>query len=214
MRYDEIIGKVMRRGRLRAHDAQRAAFATVRALGEVLDDAIADALRHNLPETLGHAVFRGSSRHPLAELFKRVAMHEDTTPGAAKEHAEVVCGVLGGVLHGDLVTRMGRDLGHPELFEWTHDDSSLPEVPPYGEGAAPLSERTLAAGKPGSEHPVAESRPELGHTHSVARSSDPHADTKLSSARGTTQERTHDTVTTAHETTQEHERRTLATTKH
>lgn len=210
MRYDELIGKVMRRGRFDADVAHKAAFATVRALGEVLDPAIAATLKRELPERLGHAVLLGARRREPVELWARVAAHEGGSIGAAKERGEVVCRALAEILHDDLVLRMGRDLGQPELFAWARD---VADVPPYGAGAAPLSEHTLAGGKPGSAHPVSESRPELAHAHSVARSADPHADTKLSSARGLTQERDAETLTTAQETTQEREHRTLATGK-
>lgn len=48
---------------------------------------------------------------------------------------------------------------------------------------------TLADGKPGSRHPLSEANPSHGQSHSVAESANPHADTKLSSSKGTTQER-------------------------
>ncbi|HLM72216.1 MAG TPA: hypothetical protein VK459_05985 [Polyangiaceae bacterium] len=46
----------------------------------------------------------------------------------------------------------------------------------------------------GSGHPLSEARFEPAHTHSVARSDNPHEDTKLSSSRGLTQERLEDTL--------------------
>ncbi|MBX3231426.1 MAG: hypothetical protein KIT84_10810 [Labilithrix sp.] len=51
---------------------------------------------------------------------------------------------------------------------------------------------TLATGRPGSRHPISEARHAGAHAESVVRSDNPHGDMKLSSARGTTQEREHE----------------------
>jgi hypothetical protein len=53
---------------------------------------------------------------------------------------------------------------------------------------------TLATGRPGSRHPVSEAHEDRAHTESIARSDDPHGDTKLSSSRGLTQERLRETL--------------------
>jgi hypothetical protein len=53
----------------------------------------------------------------------------------------------------------------------------------------------LAEGRPGARNSLASGDPALlAHRHSVARSDDPHGDSKLSSARGLTQERDEDTL--------------------
>jgi hypothetical protein len=51
--------------------------------------------------------------------------------------------------------------------------------------ATPPSDNTLAAGRPGSKKPVADSATR-GHQHSVVHSDDPHAESRLSSTRGET----------------------------
>jgi hypothetical protein len=53
---------------------------------------------------------------------------------------------------------------------------------------------TLASARPGSTHPLSEAAPPSGHTHSVARNPSPHEETKLSGAKGTTQERLDETL--------------------
>jgi hypothetical protein len=55
---------------------------------------------------------------------------------------------------------------------------------------------TLAEGRPGSRRPLAEARPPAGQADSVARTDNPHGDTKLSSARGLTQEREKESIAT------------------
>jgi hypothetical protein len=57
-----------------------------------------------------------------------------------------------------------------------------------------MPRRTLSEGKPGSRHPLSEARLDRAQSNSVARADEPHADTKLSSARGLTQERLHETL--------------------
>jgi uncharacterized protein (DUF2267 family) len=191
--FDSFLGRVMRTGGLGAKDAHRATFATLRALGEVLDEPIVLAMRAALPHKMGNMFLANAPRHPPSELYARVASHEERSLGISKEHAETVCRILGTVLDQDLLTRIGKDIGRPELFEsrpWS-------DVPPYGIQEPPRAEKhTLATGKPGYEHPIAEAAVVDAHLHSVARSEDPHADTKLSSASGLTQERTHQTLTT------------------
>jgi hypothetical protein len=72
----------------------------------------------------------------------------------------------------------------------------FPEPPPHAQAvhASPLS--TLAHGRPGSLHPIAEAAPASGHAHSIARNDDPHGDTKLSSSTGLTQERLRESLAT------------------
>ncbi|MDX2091234.1 MAG: DUF2267 domain-containing protein [Kofleriaceae bacterium] len=53
---------------------------------------------------------------------------------------------------------------------------------------------SLAAGKPGSAHPIADTPTERAQPESLAASTDGHEDTKLATAHGTTQERAHTTL--------------------
>jgi hypothetical protein len=73
------------------------------------------------------------------------------------------------------------------LFAPRRFGAAPPHAPPRV-APKPAAPRTLAEGKPGSAHPISEARPERAHAHSVVRNPNPHGDTKLSSARGTTQE--------------------------
>jgi hypothetical protein len=81
----------------------------------------------------------------------------------------------------------------PERQEWTPSDER--EIAPEDEaeeaaaaGPAPGEGHTLADGRVGSHRPLSEAHPGEAQPGSV-RAKAPHADTKLSSSRGLTQER-------------------------
>jgi hypothetical protein len=57
---------------------------------------------------------------------------------------------------------------------------------------------TLAEGRPGSRHPLSEARSDRSQSESVVATENPHADTKLSSAHGLTQEREGESLATGH----------------
>jgi hypothetical protein len=77
------------------------------------------------------------------------------------------------------------------LFELP-EPVEAPRVQAQRSSAAP---NDLAEGRPGGSQPLASGDPRyLAHRHSVARSDDPHGDTKLSSAHGLRQEQTEHTL--------------------
>jgi hypothetical protein len=98
----------------------------------------------------------------------------------------MVCRALGEVLSPTAHARLHHAV--PEiaaLFEVGSEPGVSPHAPLLGE--AP---NDLAEGRPGGSRPLATANPaDLAHRHSIARSDDPHAETKLSSACGLTQER-------------------------
>ena len=53
---------------------------------------------------------------------------------------------------------------------------------------------TLATGRAGSAHPLCDASAPAGQTHSVACNPSPHADTKLSTSSGLTQDRLRETL--------------------
>jgi hypothetical protein len=101
---------------------------------------------------------------------------------------------LADALSEDVLTRLRRhmpgDMG--QLFTPPRAMTST-AAEPHGKHA-PGPGSTLADGRPGSRHPLSEANP--AHRDSVARSENPHADTKLSSSAGMTQERVSDTLAT------------------
>jgi hypothetical protein len=80
-----------------------------------------------------------------------------------------------------------------ELRETTPEPESPDQVRP-SERPDNRWDNTLASGRPGSRHPISDARPNRAHAHSVARSDNPHGDTKLSSSHGFTQERENETL--------------------
>jgi len=196
--YRDVVAKVERLGGLHRHAAERAVDALVMSLSDRYSGLGIDALVRELPSRLDRRVFHVPASPPpaLAELYDVVQRRERVERGFAAEHAEVVCRALAKLVSAETLTLLRRDLP-AEVFDLFREDAPPRELPPHGQ-RAPREEvvvrTTLAAGRPGTRHPISESKPDRAHTHSVARSENPHADTKLSSARGTTQERFDETL--------------------
>ncbi len=110
--------------------------------------------------------------------------------GRAREEAIVVCRVVAEAVGEDIARRVRLELPDEigELF-------TIPEPIAKPERVHLDPERrTLAEGHGGGTRPLYAARPDHAHTQSVARSDNPHGDTKLSSATGLTQEREEETL--------------------
>lgn len=178
-------------------EARHAAEATLETLGSRLVDDERRALAEELPEDAAQMLLRARYDRDFspAKLHARIAARLCERQGQAMEQAQVVCAVLAEELSEPLRRRLARHLpDFAELFE----ARPAPRAPHEPEVVKPPPPRhhDLAEGRPGSRHPVSEARPDNAHQHSVARSDDPHADTKLSTARGLTQEREDETLST------------------
>ncbi len=196
-----ILARVGRLGGITEPDAaRRAILATLEALGASLSRGVRSHVAAALPAAHAAALMRpAAEKLSRADAFyDRARALEGTTPGFALEHVQVVCRALGTMLPDETLQRMKRDLPGElaSLFN-----------PPAREGEPPLHasrppshppphRETLAAGHPGFTHTLAESAPAAGQTHSVVREQNPHADTKLSSSRGMTQERLEEDLAT------------------
>ncbi|HVY48235.1 MAG TPA: DUF2267 domain-containing protein [Minicystis sp.] len=162
--------------------------ATLHALSDALTPDEAARCARALPRSLAGALVGRAppSVRSIAALVAEVAAAAHERDGVAREHAEAVCDVVAEALDAEtralVVRRLGPELGR--LFTWRGDEASFERPPPHG------PRRTnLAEGRPGSAHPISEAAPVVAHAHSVARNADPHAETKLSSSAGMTQER-------------------------
>jgi len=173
--------------------ARKALGATLAVLGSRLPDHEATALARRLSPELARIVEEETydGDFDAAELYERVRQRTGSPPGISREQTDVVLRALGEMLDPAELTRLARALPEPIVRGLVGREEV--EVPPYAAGAKPRR-RTLAEGKPGSTHPIAESAPPSGHTHSVAVNEDPHAETKLSSSHGLTQERFDETL--------------------
>jgi uncharacterized protein (DUF2267 family) len=177
-------------------EALRALRATLETLASHLTPTEREFLADALPPHSAQIVREASSaaQGSLNDFFRRVAAHEGVRLGLAVEHAEIVCRALGQTLTHAVLARLGHALPDlAPLFEPTTEPApQLAQSEP-----APDVPSDLAEGRPGGTHPLATADPlVLAHRHSVARSDDPHAETKLSSACGLTQEREARTLAT------------------
>jgi len=189
--YEELVERVRDLAALQSPDeVERAIEATLTTLGERLVDSEARALAAELPTKLAHALHRGAYSHDfgLDELYARVARREAVERSFGIEHAQAVCRALAEQISADARTRLRKELTPPIAALFALPDAPEPvEAPEHVEHPehGPHARRsTLSEGKPGSRHPLSESRLDRAQTHSVSRSSEPHAETKISSSRG------------------------------
>ncbi len=178
--------------------AKRIVRATVSVLGERLTEDEARLLVRRLPDELADAVEQDGydGDFDAAELYDRIRRRARADVGVAREGAEIVLQAIGELLEDEERTRLVRALPEPVARHLLPRDFGEPpeHVPPSH--APPLT--TLAHGRPGSRHPLSEAAPPSGQTHSVAANDDPHAETKLSSSHGLTQERRNASLATGH----------------
>lgn len=194
MTHEELVSHVAGRAGLPGtKEAERTIRAVLAVLGERLSWPVIQAVAEDLPASLATSL-REVTPHQtfnLAELHARVAQRTQLRLGLAVEGTGVVCQVLAEVLPEGTLHRLREAL--PEsmgaLFVPREREEPLEHVVHHDPGR-----RTLAEGRPGSQHPISEYGPERAHTHSVLRADNPHGDTKLSSASGLTQEREHETL--------------------
>lgn len=210
-----LVGRIMADAPFEDENEVRLALdASLAALrGGLTDDEAAElssALGPELAAALAAERFRGELS--LEEFYDRVALYEGMRMGVAIEQAQVVWSALVEVLPTATVQLLREHLpGLAPLFTPRAAPNAAPA--PEHVRSAPAPEHTLAAGRPGSTRPLSDARPdaartlgtarpEPAHSQSVARSDDPHGDTKLSGAKGLTQERLHETLATARRSVQ------------
>lgn len=175
-------------------DVRQGLSAVLEVLGSLLTPDERALVAAELPDELAR-VLHGALAHPGGDWHdfnRRVARAEGVRLGLAIEHAEMICRALSEALSTSTRRRLQRSL--PEL-------APLFELPERVEAPLAASHRSsaapndLAEGRPGGSQPLASGDPRyLAHRHSVARSEDPHGDTKLSSARGLRQEQAEHTL--------------------
>lgn len=141
----------------------------------------------------GSAAAPLTQRDELEDFYERIAAREAAEPSFAREHAQSVCSALAEGLDEDERTQLKNRL--PAAIAALLVPRSRPAAPAARKQPVQPSERsTLAEGRPGSSHPVSEAAAQREHQESVARSDNPHGDTKLSSSPGLTQEREDETL--------------------
>jgi uncharacterized protein (DUF2267 family) len=164
---------------------------TLRALGGQLHARQAVELAQELPPTLASwLVTTPSNARGLTALLAEIAPFEPGSLAFTLEHVESVCLVLADTLRPEALRALTEALpADVAALLVPRSEPTFERVP------VDSSRRTLAEADAASEHPIYRSPPpERAHSQSVARAKEPHAETKLSSAHGLTQEREHETL--------------------
>lgn len=209
MTHDEFLARVTERAGLSGpEESSRVVGAVLGVVGQRLGRKEVERLAEDLPTSVARMLKTDGPGQDfdVDALYERVAGREHVRPGFAMEHTGVICQVLAEALSEGALHRLHDVLPEPlaallspreprEHFEYVHVEGT---------------HRTLAEGAPGHRHPLSEARSDRAQTHSVARSDNPHGDTKLSSTTGLTQERERETLASATGLTQEREHTTLA----
>jgi uncharacterized protein (DUF2267 family) len=164
--------------------AERVTRVVLSGLGSYLTPAARLFVADELPAPLGLALREVSG---VAVPLEERVLEAGITAGRARELVASVCRVLAEELSTDALTALRAGL--PPLL------AGLLETPARGVAMRPTEPRrnaTLATGRPGSCHPISESRP-IGHQAGSVAEANPHGGAKLSSSLGMTQERRHET---------------------
>src|SRR5262245_40054760 len=145
---------------------QRVIGAVSSTLAEQLSPSARARLARVLPRERADAVMRAPRREAdrLDAFYERVSRREGVEHGFAVEHAQSVCRALGDALDDD---------GRRQIAACLSDAVARMLAPSAQEPAfvAPRGRKhSLAAGRPGSAHPLSEARPERAQQDSVARS--------------------------------------------
>jgi uncharacterized protein (DUF2267 family) len=201
MELEDLMQVLAREGFVDHEGAMRSMRATLMALAESLtaDEAaeiraeLPVALRPSLEPTHDVELARDMQRAP-EDLYERVSRLLDVSSANAREHVQLVCKAIGERLSPDVMARLDKDLPGDIALLFRPPERETGDVPDHAVARAPG--HTLASGAAGSTHPVSVARPGPAHSHSVVLEENPHADTKLSSATGVTQERLDESLAT------------------
>lgn len=195
MTTQDFLSRVKERAGLSEHeDARRCAEAVLTAVAQGLSHAVLEAVRSELPEPLAALWVEPEHRRTvsLRSVLTAVSGREAVADGFALEHTTVVAEAMARALRPE-VLRLLRDALPWEiavLFTPREEPAAVERV------VMDPSRRTLAEGRPGGSRPLYAARADNAQSESVARADNPHAETKLSSARGLTQEREDETLAT------------------
>ena len=168
--------------------------ATLGALGALVGPTHRAAVAKVLPEALRggfvDAIYDASARRE--DFVEAVARSEHVPEGEALEHATATLDALARLLDPDVRGLLERELPD-DVRDWLAPrEEHRPD--PRRHSSRPPRPHHLSDAKPGSGHPISESRPPPAQSGSVARSPEPHSENKLSSASGPTQVREHETL--------------------
>lgn len=180
--YDDLANVLSLPDRDRLEPATQAALSALGAairssqvrqrLAEAIDPALASSLRAGA----------GQPATSVEALSTRVAELVEVQPGVGFEIVQVFTGWLAARLPDEVIEAVRGEVAD----DW----SSLLTAPPARPASLPIDpattarRRTLAEAAPGSTRPLSTAKPTAGQAGSVARTDDPRAGRKLSSAEG------------------------------
>jgi uncharacterized protein (DUF2267 family) len=127
---ERLLTRVLELGPVESPERARAAIqASLEVLGERLYDEEAKMIARELPAGIAGSLRARphQSVFGLAEFYDRVARREETRPGFAAEHAQIVCRTLSEMLSKPTLRRLRKHL--PEFSELF----AVPEAPPSPE---------------------------------------------------------------------------------
>ena len=153
---EELIGRVVLHSGFAEGEAIAAIASVLAALRGQLGRPEAEALADALPDDFG-APLRAGRYAAVGSLAERIASAERISTGAARERVATVCRALAALLPAPILARVRHALP-PDSAELLAPPA--PEVPLEAHPHAQRS--TLAEARPGSTHPLSESRPRPG----------------------------------------------------
>jgi uncharacterized protein (DUF2267 family) len=185
MATQDLISHVAAHAGVSADIAERALRAVLSGIGAYLGAPHRQLVADELSPALAAALLAQSGR---ARPIDKRLLGPGITAGDARELIASVCRVLAEELSGEALHAI-RVSAPPEVAAFLAPPA--PAAPPRPTPGA--HRETLAAGHPGSRHPVSEARPPRAQPDSVA-AENPRASSKLSSAAPSPPERFHETL--------------------
>jgi uncharacterized protein (DUF2267 family) len=131
--------------------AERAVRAVLGGIGAYLTDAHRQFVADELPPALGSSLL---AEHDVARPIEERLLGPGMTAGRAREIIASTCRVLVEELSSDAVHALREDLPITMSSLLAAPSPAIDRVP-----VQPQRHATLASGKPGSAHPISESRP-------------------------------------------------------
>jgi uncharacterized protein (DUF2267 family) len=164
MEPEDLIGDIRAHAGLDQPAAERALAAVLETLGERLPHAQASGLAGALPPLLAQKVTRRLATGELSAetFFARIAEREGVKAGFGREHAQVVGRALVERLPPAVIESVCAVLPEEIAQMFAQESLTAPPPPPalHGHDRGHQTGRTLSTGRPGSSHPISESRPE------------------------------------------------------
>ena len=178
MQMSQFISAVQKHSGSSEAVARRAAINTLEVFGQLLLKADQEAVAEQLPDELAEAIQRHKSDQTfeLEEFYDRIDVKHEAGKSFQIEHAQAVLEAMAELMDKETRRRIIKHL--PDEYGELVTPRDIKEV--HGPEHHVTEEgNKMSTGRPGSSHPLSEATSDA-HTHSVARSDNPHGGRKLS----------------------------------